>query len=166
MTYFMCVQWLSFICTIELHCCLKTIQKQQILPFKSPHTEPWSVPLAGNWPRVGRPHCVQRCNALTGCQTWAQRTQTFPATVRFRATGIHFQSRVSGSSCCIEFLCRPFFPANHKVLGCGILLTYAGKGAGPKGCFDKSSMANMNEAATGEAKHTFIPLTMPGRTFN
>lgn len=46
------------------------------------------------------------------------------------------------------------------------MLTYTGKGEGPRGRFDKSSMANMNEAATGEAKHTFIPLTMPSSTFN
>lgn len=44
--------------------------------------------------------------------------------------------------------------------------TYAGNGEGPRGCFDKSSMANVNEAATGEAKHTFIPLTMRSSTFN
>lgn len=46
------------------------------------------------------------------------------------------------------------------------MLTYTGEEEGPRGRFDKSSMADMNEAATGEAKHTFIPLTMPSSTFN
>lgn len=46
------------------------------------------------------------------------------------------------------------------------MLTYVGNGEGPRDCFDKSSMVNVNEAETGEAKYTFIPLTMRSSTFN
>lgn len=77
-----------------------------------------------------------------------------------------YTSLVTTSSCSLEALCHLFFSTNHKVFGCSITLTYTGKEEGPRGCFDKSSMVNMNEAATSEAKHTFIPLTMPSSTFN